>query len=671
VDGYRNSDNDSSLLLRKGQPDPSTVVVLHQEVYAELRQAAVARLPGGTAGALLGSVQAMGGQNWYNVREAATLDLQFTESGLTPDRVSLDRLRERMEGEPWHELSVIGMFYADPEIGLFPARLDIGEIHRQLTPDAGLLLLMNPSIDQGAFCLWREGMMLPVGGFYEALPEQSTSIIPWTGDWATMLIGAAGTLRRGTGPVEGRTERASRHDAPPDGAAQESAANNGSGHFTMRSTARPEREPTEPELREEEPEPETAPEQPEENMASEAVGRIMTLARRLESEGNLTGAVLLYRQALSLSPIIGDIALELRLRSTLSRLEEQVSLLEQDITEAATAAWAEARERAEREDEQAAAREKSASQQAGRQRTAVDELFDLGLAAFWQGDLLHARNILAEVVRHEPTYRTDQHRAANLLAGIERRLALPPPSAATPAAEVKRGVTGSRIAMLPWKIAAIVGLPLVALVLVMLFALSSAAPARGPETRPAATPLSQALPSTSETPVMSPQEEMSEFVATNGGTARFGQPVSPLIEEVSDGITHTVQYFERGLLQFDASAAPGERVILLPIGKLELSRRYPQGLPAGDPPAGNDLYFEATGFAISGAIREFWEQQGNATALGRPVSGTLQEVAEEGGAVSTQYFEFGSVRKAAVEPASPVQWAPLGVERYRALHGTP
>ncbi|HET9492961.1 MAG TPA: hypothetical protein VFR15_01890, partial [Chloroflexia bacterium] len=623
MDGYRDSDSDSSLLLRKGQPDPSTVVVLHQEVYADLRRAAVARLPGGTAGALLGNVQTMGVQRWYTVREAAPLDLQFTSSGLTPERTSLERLRERMEGEGWRDLAVIGMFYADPEIGLFPARLDIGEIHRQLTPEASLLLLMNPSIDQGAFCLWREGTVLPVGGFYEALPEESTSIIPWTGDWGALLVGAAGTLRGGR-TVEGRAGRAGRQEAQPGAPAAGPAGRNGSARFTMRASARPEPAPTDLE------EDEAQPEPPEENMASEAVERIMTLARRLEGEGNLTGAVLLYRQALSLAPIVADIALELRLRSTLNRLEEQVSLLEQDLTDERTAAWAEARERAEQAEEKAAARE--TSQAKGRQRTAVDELFDLGLTAFWKGDLLHARNVLAEVVALEPAYRTEQHRAANLLAGIERRLALPPPSAARATAAKRAGVGRVRApAAVPWKAVATVGLPLVALLVVMLFALSPAAAPRAPESRPAPTrPIAEVLPTTSDTPQLGPEAQVSAFVGANGGAERFGQPVSPLIEEASEGVTHTLQYFERGLLEFSPSAKPGEQVAVLPLGAMELERRYPAGVPPGEPSTGGELYFESTGFAVSGAFRELWEQPGNAEAFGRPVSGVFLEAGEGG-----------------------------------------
>ena len=112
--------------------------------------------------------------------------------------------------------------------------------------------------------------------------------------------------------------------------------------FDMKATARPEARQEPPGSEEAYPEPVPL----EEDMAAEAVERITGLARRLEASGNLTGAVLLFRQALSLAPIIGDIALELRLRSTLHRLEEKVMLLEQDITQAATSAWAEARERA-------------------------------------------------------------------------------------------------------------------------------------------------------------------------------------------------------------------------------------------------------------------------------------------------------------------------------------
>jgi hypothetical protein len=663
VDGQSSSGNDSSLLLRKGQPDPSTVVVMHQEVYADLRRAAVARLPGGTAGALLGNVQALGTQQWYTVREAAPLDLEFTENGLSPERGSLERLRDRVESEPWQDLSVIGMFYADPEIGLFPARMDIGEIHRQITPDASLVLLMNPSIDQGAFCLWREGLMLPVGGFYEALPEQSTSLIPWTGDWATMIIGAAGSLRRGDDRVRGRAGRAERTDQPPDRTASTESEPVDALRFKMRESARPANGHESAASVENDAAP-----PPEESMAADAIERITVLARKLEAESNLTGAVLLYRQALSLAPIIGDIALELRLRSTLNRLEEQAKLLEQDITQKASAAWAEARARAEQSESEGRGKAGAASQTAGRQRTAVDELFDLGLAAFWQGDLLHARNVLAEVVRQEPSYRTEQHRAVNLLAGIERRLALPPPTNAGPSsAAVTRNVVKSTAAR--WRGIAMVALPVVAVALVFLFAFSTLAPASAPQPRTApAQPSGQSTPSTAVLPTQGPLEAIAAFVATNGGAARFGAPVSPVMAETSGGITRTVQYYERGLLAYDAAAAQDSTVTILPLGKLELERLYPQGAPTPGPATGDDLYFEATGFAVAGAIREYWEQSGNSIALGRPVSGLLPEAAEGQAAALVQYFEYGALRQPPNDPNAKVEVVSLGRERYQALY---
>jgi hypothetical protein len=669
VDGHRSSGNESSLLLRKGQPDPSTVVVVYQEVYADLRQASIARLPGGTAGALLGNVQAMGSQNWYTVRDAAALELEFTENGLAPEPGSFGRLLERMEGEHWQDMSVIGMFYADPEIGLFPARLDIGEIHRQLTPDASLLLLMNPSIDQGAFCLWREGMMLPVGGFYEALPEQSTSIIPWTGDWASMLIGAAGTLKRGPDTLRGR---AGRTGQPEDGTrtgrpADEPAEDR--ERFDMRWSAPPESR-VDLDEREEATEP---AELPEESMASEAVERITLLARRLEGEGNLTGAVLLYRQALSLAPIIGDIALELRLRSTLHRLEEHVMLLEQDITAAATAAWADARERADRAQAAERAEKKAAAQASARQRTAVDELFDIGLAAFWKGDLLHARNLLAEVVRSDPTYRTSQHRAVNLLAGIERRLALPPPSGAHKAgtkhpSQAKKSAPSGR----SMRGLAIVALPVVAVLVVLLFALSSFAPGAGPEANPAATPrVAQVLPSTSDEPIVDPAAIVGAYVAANGGAARFGQPVSQIIEEATDGITRTVRYYERGLLEYVEGQPSGQDVNVVKVGVMELARRYPQGAPPVTVPPGEHLFFDATGFGIAGSFRAFWEQTGNSVAFGQPVTGEFEEAGEGAGIMLVQYFEYGAMRRAPGAADAPVEAAPLGAERYLALYASP
>jgi hypothetical protein len=382
--------------------------------------------------------------------------------------------------------------------------------------------------------------------------------------------------------------------------------------------------------------------------------------------------VLLYRQALSLAPIIGDIALELRLRSTLNRLEEQVTLLEQDITEAATTAWAEARERAAQAQQAERAQRDSASQTAGRQRTAVDELFDMGLAAFWRGDLLHARNVLAEVVRHEPAYRTEQHRAANLLAGVERRLALPPPSSQRQASLRRSQSRGKIVA--PggvWRKLAVVALPVIAVLVVLLFAMSPAAP-RAQESRSTSTPgVAQVLPSTSDLPAADPAAAVDAFVDANGGVARFGQALSPLLDEAVDGVSLRVRYYERGLVEFSEGAAPEESVGILPLGTLELARRYPQGAPAVASPSGDDLFFEGTGFALSGDFREFWERPGNAGMLGQPVSGMFEEVDATGAVGDVQYFEFGALRRRAVDPPAPVEAAPLGAERYKALHSNP
>ncbi|HET9493942.1 MAG TPA: hypothetical protein VFR15_06910, partial [Chloroflexia bacterium] len=86
---------------------------------------------------------------------------------------------------------------------------------------------------------------------------------------------------------------------------------------------------------------------------------------------------------------------------------------------------------------------------------------------------------------------------------------------------------------------------------------------------------------------------------------------------------------------------------------------------------GDELYFESTGFAVSGSFRELWEQPGNAEALGRPVSGVFLEAGEGGVPLRVQYFERGAMRRLAGDQTAPAAPAPLGAERYRALHGAP
>jgi len=406
-------------------------------------------------------------------------------------------------------------------------------------------------------------------------------------------------------------------------------------------------------------------------MASEAIDRITKLAERLEVEGNLAGAVLLYRQAISLTPIVGDLVQELRLRSILHRLEEQVALLDQDITGATTVAWAQAKERAAKAEGAGQGARATTSQAAGRQRTAVDELFELGLAAFWKGDLLHARNVLAEVVSQDPKYRTEQHRAVNLLAGIERRLALPPaPEQAQPGSarlhEAKDSArTGGTLRLL-----LAVAFPAVALLLVLLFAAFPVAAPQAQEPHPAPTArVAEALPSTSGLAEAAPADALAAFVGANGGAARFGRALSPLMTEVTTGVTQTVAYYEYAILAYTGEALAGDRVSILPVGKLELERRYPQSVPAGIAPSGDQLYFEQTGFALWDSFRTNWEQPGNAAVFGQPVSGVFTETVEGAGPRIVQYFEYGAMRAAADQPGGTVLRGPLGSERFQALYG--
>src|SRR5207253_7127907 len=81
------------------------------------------------------------------------------------------------------ESRIVGWFYADPSAGLDPTQLDIAEVRKAFARYGGLFLLVNPAVDQAALYTEQDGNLVPIGGFYEAVPHKGAPpVIPWSGE---------------------------------------------------------------------------------------------------------------------------------------------------------------------------------------------------------------------------------------------------------------------------------------------------------------------------------------------------------------------------------------------------------------------------------------------------------------------------------------------------------
>ena len=135
-----------------------------------------------------------------------------------------------------------------------------------------------------------------------------------------------------------------------------------------------------------------------------------------------------------------------------------------------------------------------------------------------------------------------------------------------------------------------------------------------------------------------------------GGLEIFGLP---LTEPFTDA-AHTIQYFERGILELylEARAEPG----FAELHSSEQLRRITRLRPLGSTltekrifsraaPFQSDeqrRYFGETGHSLSYGFLYFWQKNGGLTQFGYPISEEMEEVSATDGLKHTvQYFERG------------------------------
>jgi LysM repeat protein len=176
-------DEDSGLFLKKGNPAGNTLVVVQRQAYARVTQASVERMPWETSGVLLGAAHSTAdGRELVIISDAVPLSLVALGKGAAPNAEEWKSLKARLADPDNTDLHIVGWFYCDPGIGLFQPRTDVTTIQQAFAPDS-LLLLVNPSSEDGAFYVSKGDDLAPTGGYYEELPAVGAeSVLKWSGD---------------------------------------------------------------------------------------------------------------------------------------------------------------------------------------------------------------------------------------------------------------------------------------------------------------------------------------------------------------------------------------------------------------------------------------------------------------------------------------------------------
>lgn len=127
----------------------------------------------------------------------------------------------------------------------------------------------------------------------------------------------------------------------------------------------------------------------------------------------------------------------------------------------------------------------------------------------------------------------------------------------------------------------------------------------------------------------------------HGGLAQQGYPISDQMQEVSDvdGVSYTVQYFERAEFELHPENQPPNDVELSLLGTLRLASKYPMGNPTYAD-ASMSGYFPQTQHTLTGRFLEYWKMHGGLAQQGYPITEPFSEVSDlDGKTYLVQYFE--------------------------------
>lgn len=165
----------------------------------------------------------------------------------------------------------------------------------------------------------------------------------------------------------------------------------------------------------------------------------------------------------------------------------------------------------------------------------------------------------------------------------------------------------------------------------------------------------------------------------HGALPQQGYPLSEEFTEVSDlnGLSYTVQYFERAVFEKHPENKPPFDVLLSQLGTFQYRAKYGVGgAPNQKASTVNPRRFPETGFTVGGAFLTYWNKNGGLPQQGYPISNEFIEVSDLNGKPYTvQYFERAVFEMHPEnKPPFDVLLSQLGTFQYRNKYqgnGTP
>ncbi len=130
-------------------------------------------------------------------------------------------------------------------------------------------------------------------------------------------------------------------------------------------------------------------------------------------------------------------------------------------------------------------------------------------------------------------------------------------------------------------------------------------------------------------------ERFFAYWRLHGGLALNGYPLTDeRNEQVEDGRTYMVQYFERARMEYHPEHAGTPYAVLL--------GQFGRHFHPADPPAApspDARYFAEMGHNLRAGFRAYWEANGELAQFGHPLSEEVTEQLEDGRTYTVQYFE--------------------------------
>ncbi|HUS14669.1 MAG TPA: SH3 domain-containing protein [Chloroflexia bacterium] len=140
-----------------------------------------ARLPLETIGGLVGWARGAGQSARIAIQTAVPLDLGLEGPNAALRRDTWERLEAEVANVAPLGTGLVGWYYADPAIGVFPPRLDPAAVRHMPTMGGDLMLVVNPAADEAGFYRWMDDHWAAVPDCFGVPPDEPELPIPWNG----------------------------------------------------------------------------------------------------------------------------------------------------------------------------------------------------------------------------------------------------------------------------------------------------------------------------------------------------------------------------------------------------------------------------------------------------------------------------------------------------------